>query len=77
MKVIPSDARNQTSLISKGSKVTFGAIKHSVVAPIVVRAPYILMVKDTHCSASVLVHIGALVHPVYKPVPRACGQLSG
>ena len=77
VKVVGSNAWNQITLIAHGAQVTLGAIKHREVAAIVVCAVDVVEIKDTHCSAGVLVHIGALVHPVDKFVPLAGGEFTG
>ena len=77
VEVVRSDARNQITLVADGSKITLGAIKHCEVAAIVVRAVDIVVIKDTHCGAGVMVHVGTLIHPVDKLVPQARSELTG
>ena len=77
VEVVGTNGRNQITLIAHGAKVTLVAVKHREVAAVVICAVDVVEIKDTHCGAGVLVHVGALVHPVDKFIPLTGGEFTG
>ena len=70
VEIVCSDARNQTPVEPvDGSKVTLGAVKHCEVAAVGKCGADSVRIEDAHRGAGVLVHVGALVHPVHEFVP--------